>query len=135
DTVLVSLMLANNETGVLQPVADVAGRAHAAGALIHCDAVQGAGKVPIDVRSLDVDYLVISAHKIAGPKGAGAMIVKRGAPLSPIFRGSGHEHGRRGGTENLPGIIGLGAASEYAARDLAAEATRLMALRQKLEAG
>lgn len=134
-TVLVSLMLANNETGVLQPVAELARRAHEAGVLVHCDAVQGAGKVPIDVEALGVDYLVLSAHKMGGPKGAGALIARRGAPLSPLFRGSGHERGRRGGTENLPGIVGLGVAAECAARELAAESTRLLALRGRLEAG
>ena len=134
-TVLVSLMLANNETGVLQPIADTTGRAHQAGALVHCDAVQGAGKLAVDFGSLEVDYLVVSAHKMGGPKGAGALVMRRGAPLSPLFRGSGHERGRRGGTENLPGIVGLGAAAEWAARDLAGEAARLMPLRQRLEAG
>jgi cysteine desulfurase len=135
DTALVSLMLANNETGVLQPVGEVARIAHAANVLVHCDAVQGAGKIPVDLRSLGVDYLVISAHKIGGPKGAGALIAVRNAPLAALFRGSGHERGRRGGTENLPGIVGLGAAAEWAARDLVAEAERLMPLRQRLEAG
>jgi cysteine desulfurase len=135
DTALVSLMLANNETGVIQRVGETARRAHAAGALIHSDAVQAAGKIPVDFRSLGVDYLVISAHKIGGPKGAGALIVRRGAPLAPLFRGSGHEHGRRGGTENLSGIVGLGAAAEWAARDLVAEEERLMPLRQRLEDG
>jgi cysteine desulfurase len=134
-TVLVSLMLANNETGVLQPVAEVAGLAHAAGALIHCDAVQAAGKVPVGFPALGVDYLVISGHKLGGPKGAGALIARRDAPLAPLFRGSAHERGRRGGTENLPGIVGLGEACALAARDLAAEATRLLPLRQRLEAG
>ena len=134
-TVLVSMMLANNETGVLQPVEQVARRAREAGILVHCDAVQGAGKVALDFRSLGVDYLVVSAHKMSGPKGAGALITRRGAPLSPLFRGSGHEGGRRGGTENLPGIVGLGVAAEWAARDLVAESERLAALRQRLEAG
>ena len=134
-TVLVSLMLANNETGVLQPVAEVARRAREAGILVHCDAVQGAGKVAIDFDALGVDYLVISAHKMGGPKGAGALIARRGAPLSPLFRGSGHERGRRGGTENLPGIVGLGAAAECAARDLEPERARLLALRGRLEQG
>jgi cysteine desulfurase len=115
-TTLVSLMLANNETGVLQPVAEMSRRAHAAGALLHCDAVQAAGKVTVDFAALEADYLVISAHKLAGPKGAGALVVRRGAPLAPLFRGSGHERGRRGGTENLPGIVGLGVAAECAAR-------------------
>lgn len=134
-TTLVSLMLANNETGVLQPVAELARRAHAAGALVHCDAVQAAGKVVVDFRALDVDYLVVSAHKIGGPKGAGALVVRRGAMIAPLFRGSGQEFGFRAGTENLTGIVGLGAAAEWAARDLAAEATRLMPLRLRLEAG
>jgi len=134
-TVVVSLMLANNETGVLQPVAELARRAHAAGILVHCDAVQGAGKVAIDRDALGVDYLVISAHKMGGPKGAGALIARHGAPLASLFRGSGHERGRRGGTENLPGIVGLGAAAECAGRDLAAEGPRLSALRDRLEAG
>jgi len=134
-TVLVSLMLANNETGVMQPVAELTRRAHAAGALVHCDAVQAAGKVAVDFRTLEVDYLVVSAHKLGGPKGAGALMVRRGAPLAPLFRGSGHEHGRRGGTENLPGIVGLGAAAEWATRDLGSEAMRLMPLRLRLEAG
>ena len=135
DTVLVSLMLANNETGVLQPVREMAQRAHGAGARIHCDAVQAAGKVPVDFRALEVDYLVLSAHKIGGPKGAGAVIVRRDAPLSPLFRGSGHERGRRGGTENLTGIVGFGTAAEWAARDLDAEGHRLRSLRDRLEAG
>ncbi len=134
-TTVVSLMLANNETGVLQPVAGLAARARAAGVRVHCDAVQGAGKVALDVAALGVDYLALSAHKMGGPKGAGALIVRRGAPLAPLFRGSGHERGRRGGTENLPGIVGLGAAAEWAARDLAAESERLRTLRTRLEAG
>jgi len=133
-TVMVSVMLANNETGVLQPVAEAAARAHAAGARFHCDAVQAAGKIPIDAGSLGADYLVISGHKLGGPKGVGALIVRGGAPLSPLLRGSAHERGRRGGTENVPGIIGLGVAAECAARDLAAEGPRLRALRDRLEA-
>ena len=135
DTVLVSLMLANNETGVIQPVGQMARLAHAAGARLHCDAVQAAGKIPIDFRVLGVDYLVISGHKMGGPKGAGALIVRREAPLKPLFRGSGHERGRRGGTENVTGIIGLGVAAEWAARELQAETERLIALRGQLEAG
>lgn len=135
ETALISLMLANNETGVLQPVAELTRRAHAGGIAVHCDAVQGAGKVAVDFRALGVDYLVISAHKMGGPKGAGALIVRHGAPLAPLFRGSGHERGRRGGTENLTGIVGLGTAAEWAARDLASEGERLMALRQRLETG
>jgi cysteine desulfurase len=133
-TVIVSVMLANNETGVLQPVAEAAERAHRAGAKLHCDAVQAAGKIGIDAEALGADYLVISGHKLGGPKGAGALIVRRGAPLAALFRGSAHERGRRGGTENVPGIVGLGVAAECAATDLAAEGPRLRALRGELEA-
>jgi cysteine desulfurase len=134
-TTVVALMLANNETGVLQPVDAVATLAHAAGARLACDAVQAAGKVPVDFAKLGADYLVISGHKIGGPKGAGALVLRRGAPLSPLFRGSGHERGRRGGTENLPGIVGLGAAAAAAARELDTEPARLAALRDRLESG
>jgi cysteine desulfurase len=133
DTTTVAVMLANNETGVLQPVAAIAERAHARGMRVVCDAVQAAGKVPIDVARLDVDYLVISGHKLGGPKGAGALVVRRGAPFEPLFRGSAHEHGRRGGTENLGGIVGLGLAAELAARELATEGPRLLAGRRRLE--
>src|SRR5262245_60697975 len=132
-TVMVAAMLANNETGVLQPVAEAAARAHRAGARLLCDAVQAVGKVPVDAKALDADYLVLSGHKIGGPKGVGALVQRRGAPLSPLFRGSGHEAGRRGGTENVPGIVGLGVAAECAARDLAPEGARLAGLRAQLE--
>ena len=131
---VLSLMLANNETGVLQPVAALAARARARGMRVHCDAVQGAGKVPVDFESLGVDYLVFSAHKFGGPKGAGALVVRHGAPLEPLFRGSAQEHGLRGGTENVPGIVGLGAAAELAARELSEESARLLALRKGFEA-
>lgn len=135
DTTVVSLMFANNETGVLQPVAGIAARARARGMLVHCDAVQGAGKVAVDMDALGVDYLVLSGHKFGGPKGAAALVASRGAPLSPLFRGSGHEGGRRGGTENVPGIVGLGLAAELAGADLAAESARLGELRERLERG
>jgi len=135
DTTVVSLMLANNETGVLQPVGELAARARARGMLVHCDAVQGAGKVPIDVEALGVDYLVISGHKFGGPKGSAALVAHGGAPLSPLFRGSAHEGGRRGGTENVPGIVGLGLAAELVAADLASETQRIGALRERLERG
>ena len=135
DTTLVSLMLANNETGVIQPVAELAARARARGLRVHCDAVQAAGKIPVDVGVLGVDYLVISAHKLGGPKGIGALILRDGAPCEPLFRGSAHEGGHRGGTENLPGILAFGAASECAARELAAEGARLTVLRARLEDG
>jgi cysteine desulfurase len=135
DTTVLSLMLANNETGVLQPVAEVAMRAKARGIRLHCDAVQAAGKVPIDVRTLGTDYLVISAHKLGGPKGIGALVVSGEAPIEPLLRGSGHEHGLRGGTENLPGIVAMGAAAELAATELGTERARLMQLRQQFETG
>jgi len=133
DTAMVAVMLANNETGVLQPIAEAAARAHRAGARLLCDAVQAVGKVPVDAAALDADFLVLSGHKIGGPKGAGALVQRNGAPLAPLFRGSGHEAGRRGGTENVPGIVGLGIAAECAARELAAEGDRLLALRARLE--
>jgi cysteine desulfurase len=132
---IVALMLANNETGVIQPVAEVAALARDHGVRLHCDAVQAAGKIPVSLRELGADYLAVSAHKIGGPKGAGALVARDGAPLAPLFRGSGHERGRRGGTEGLPGIVGLGAAAEWAARDLAAEPARVRDLRDRLEAG
>jgi cysteine desulfurase len=135
DTTLVSLMLANNETGAVQPVADVASRARARGMRVHCDAVQAAGKIPVDVNALGADYLVVSAHKLGGPKGTGALVLRDGAPWEPLFRGSGHEHGRRGGTENLAGIVGFGVAAELAARELVPEHARLSALRARLEHG
>jgi len=132
---LVAVMLANNETGVIQPVAEIAARARAAGLAVQCDAVQAAGKIPVDFAALGVDALVISAHKLAGPKGVGALILRDGAPYEPLFRGSAHERGRRGGTENLPGIVGFGVAAECAARELASERTRMLALRGRLEDG
>jgi cysteine desulfurase len=133
DTTVVAVMLANNETGAIQPVAEIARRAHARGMIVHCDAVQAAGKIPIDVRALGADVLVISAHKFAGPKGAGAMVIRKGTPFEPLFRGSRQENGRRAGTESAPAIAGLGAAAECAARELEAEAARLGALRATFE--
>ena len=130
---VLSIMLANNETGVLQPVAAIAARARARGVRVHCDAVQGVGKVPVDIDALGVDYLVYSGHKFGGPKGAGVLIVRGKAPLESLFRGSAQERGRRGGTENVPGIIGLGLAAELAQRDLADEAARQLALRKGFE--
>jgi cysteine desulfurase len=115
---LVSVMLANNETGVLQPIAEVVRLARAAGALVHCDAVQGAGKVQIDLRDLGVDYLSLSAHKLGGPTGVGALVVRNGAPVSPDRRGGGQETNRRAGTENVSGIAGFGAAAVEAGSGL-----------------
>jgi cysteine desulfurase len=133
-TALVSIMLANNETGLVQPVAEVARRARAAGALVHCDAVQAAGKIPIDVRTLDVDLLTVSAHKFYGPKGAGALYVKRGTRLSALLRGGAQEKNRRAGTENVAAIVGMGAAAARAGAALASEAARETGLRDALEA-
>jgi cysteine desulfurase len=135
DTTLVSVMHANNETGVVQTVGEIAARARAREMRVHCDAVQAAGKIAVDFAALGVDYLVVSGHKFGGPKGAGALVVREGAPLEALFRGSGHERGRRGGTENVPGIVGLGAAAECAAAELASEGARLLALRERFEHG
>ena len=111
---LVSVMLANNETGVLQPIAEVVRLARSVGALVHCDAVQGTGKIPVDLRDLGVDYLSLSAHKLGGPTGAGALVVRSGAHLSPDRLGGGQESNRRAGTENVAGIAGFGAAAAEA---------------------
>jgi cysteine desulfurase len=135
DTTVLAVMLANNETGVVQPVAEIARRARARGIRVLCDAVQAAGKLPVDAAALGADYLVVSGHKFGGPKGAGALVVREGAPLEPLFRGTGHEGGRRGGTENVPGIVGLGLAAELARRQQPAETARLAALRVRLEDG
>ncbi len=135
DTTVVAVMLANNETGAVQPVAELSARAAPVGQRVLCDAVQAAGKIPIRLDDLGVDALVISGHKFGGPKGAGALIVKKGVRFEPLFRGSGHERGRRGGTENVPGIVGLGVAAASAADELASESARLLALRSRLERG
>ena len=131
---LVVVMLANNETGLIQPVAEVARRAHAKGALVFCDAVQGAGKIPIDVRALDVDLLAVSAHKFYGPKGAGALFVRRGTRLRALLRGGSQEKNRRAGTENVAAIVGMGRAAALAREALAAEAVRESGLRDAFEA-
>jgi cysteine desulfurase len=114
EPVLVSVMFANNETGVLQPLADVVRLAHRVGALVHCDAVQGAGKVSVDLHSLGIDYLSLAAHKLGGPTGVGALVVRDGAPLASNRYGGGQETNRRAGTENLSGIVGFGVAAEAA---------------------
>jgi cysteine desulfurase len=134
-TALVSVMHANNEIGTVQPIADLAALAHQHGALLHTDAVQSAGKIAIDVRTLGVDLLSLSAHKFNGPKGAGALWIKRGTRMLPILTGGKHERNRRAGTENVPAIAGLGAAAQLARAKMAAEGVRLAALRDRLESG
>lgn len=129
---LVSIMLANNETGVIQPVSEAAALARGFGARVHCDAVQGAGRLPLDVTALGVDMLTVSAHKIGGPQGVGALIVADDGPVRTLVRGGGQERGYRAGTENLPGIVGFGAAAEAALRDLDRMAG-LAAWRDRLE--
>jgi cysteine desulfurase len=126
---LVSVMFANNETGVLQPMADVVRLARKAGALVHCDAVQGAGKVPVDLHGLGIDYLSLAAHKLGGPTGVGALVVRADAPFASNRYGGGQETNRRAGTENLSGIVGFGAAAEAAQGGLHAAP-----LRDRLEA-
>jgi cysteine desulfurase len=134
ETALVSVMHANNEIGTIQPVAALARIAHEHGALFHTDAVQSAGKVAVDARALGVDLLSISAHKFYGPKGAGALWIKRGTRITAILTGGKHERSRRAGTENVAGIAGLGAAATLALAKLEDEAARLGALRDRLEA-
>jgi cysteine desulfurase len=132
-TALVAVMLANNETGIIQPVPEVARLARERGALVFCDAVQGAGKIPIDVRALDVDLLALSAHKIYGPKGVGALYVKRGTRLKAWARGGSQERNRRAGTENVAGIVGFGRAAAIAAAEVTDSAARITKLRDDLE--
>jgi len=132
-TALVSVMLANNETGVMQPLSEVVKIAKARGALVHCDAVQAAGKVPLDVSALGVDLLALSAHKFYGPKGVGVLYIRRGTRLRAWARGGAQERNRRPGTENVAGIVGLGRAATLAREELRAEAPRLQALRDRLE--
>ena len=133
---MVACMLVNNETGIVQPVTEAARLAHAAGGLMIVDAVQAAGRIPLDINALDADFLVLSSHKLGGPKGAGALI-SRGEVMmpKPLIHGGGQEKGHRSGTENTLSILGFGAAAAVAAKNLEAEATRLVALRARLEEG
>lgn len=135
DTALVSVMHANNEIGTIQPVAELASIAHEHGALMHTDAVQSVGKIRVDTRALGVDLLSLSAHKFNGPKGVGALWIKRGTRLQTIQTGGKHERGRRAGTENVPAIVGMGVAAAQAAEKLSAEAARVSVLRDRLEEG
>ncbi|AKJ63326.1 cysteine desulfurase family protein [Kiritimatiella glycovorans] len=134
-TMLVSVMTANNEIGTIQDIRPIADLVHRHGAYLHTDAVQAVGKIPVDVRDLDADFLTLSAHKMYGPKGVGALYVKKGVPFCPFIRGGHQERGRRAGTENTLGIIGMGRAVELRRREMDAEAGRLRALRARLRAG
>ena len=135
DTALVSVMLANNDTGVIQPVREIAALARARGVLVHTDAVQAVGRIPVDFEALGVDFLTLSAHKFYGPKGVGALVFRDAARVAPLLCGGSQERALRAGTENLPGIAGLSAAAELARRELAAGAVRIAALRDRLQSG
>ncbi|HYE88978.1 MAG TPA: cysteine desulfurase family protein [Vicinamibacterales bacterium] len=135
DTALVSVMHANNEIGTIQPITELAAIAHERGALFHTDAVQSAGKIPVDVRLLGVDLLSIAGHKLYGPKGSGALWIRRGVRLVSPLTGGKQERSRRAGTENVPALVGFGVAADLAARKIAVEGPRLSALRDRLEAG
>ncbi len=134
-TVLISVALANNEIGTIQPLAELAAIAREAGVYLHTDAVQAVGRIPVDVSNLKVDLMSISAHKLYGPKGVGALYIRKGTKIAPIMHGGGQERGRRSGTENTTAIIGFGRAAEIAGRDMAAEARRLKQLRDRLIKG
>ena len=135
DTALVSVMHANNEIGTIQPIFELAGLAHERGALFHTDAVQSAGKIPVNVKGLGVDMLSLSAHKFYGPKGVGALWIRRGLRVLPLLTGGRQERSRRAGTENVPGIVGMGVAAAVTAGKMEGEGRRLAALRDRLEAG
>jgi cysteine desulfurase len=135
ETALVSLMHANNEIGTIQPIAELAAIAHEHGAVFHTDAVQSVGKIPVDVRALGVDLLSLSAHKFYGPKGVGALWIRRGTRLVQTATGGRQERNRRAGTENTPGIVGMGVAAGLARRHMGAEGARLATLRDRLELG
>lgn len=135
ETALVSIMHANNEIGTIQPVAEAAALAHERGSLFHTDAVQSTGKLDVNPGAIGADLLSVSAHKFNGPKGAGALWIRRGTRMFPILTGGKHERNRRAGTENVPALIGLGVAARLAAAKLASEASRVAALRDRLEIG
>ncbi len=135
DTAIVSVMWANNETGVIFPIEEMAAIAKKQGILFHTDAVQAVGKIPINLKNLDVDFLSLSGHKLHSPKGVGVLYVRRGTPFVPFLAGGHQERGRRGGTENVASIIGLGKACELAARNMEEENSKVRALRDKLEHG
>jgi cysteine desulfurase len=133
---LVSVMLANNETGAVQPVKEAAAIVHSAGGLLHVDAIQAFGKIPFDINEMNADFVTLSGHKIGGPKGVGALVLAEGMlGFEPLLRGGGQEKGRRAGTENVAGIAGFGAAAEAAMGALKTDALRLESLRNRLESG
>lgn len=137
-TILISIMAANNEIGVLQPIEEIGKIAHEKGVLFHSDATQAVGKVPLDVQAMNIDLLSISAHKMYGPKGVGALFVRRKKPrvqITPIIDGGGHERGMRSGTLAVPSIVGLGAACEICKREMPQESIRMKALRDRLQKG
>ncbi|WP_048188292.1 cysteine desulfurase NifS [Methanobacterium paludis] len=131
-TILITIMHANNEIGTIQPIAEIGQIAHEKGIYFHTDAVQSVGKIPVDVNELNVDMLSLSSHKLYGPKGIGALYIKKGVRLEPILHGGGHERGLRPGTENVPGIVGLGKACEISQENLEKEMQELTRLRDKL---
>ncbi|MGI8826993.1 MAG: cysteine desulfurase family protein [Chloroflexota bacterium] len=132
ETVLVTIMHANNEVGTIQPLARIGEITHAAGVLFHVDAAQSVGKLPVDVTELGIDLLTIAAHKLYGPKGVGALYLRSGVQIDPLIHGSSQEHGMRAGTENVAGIVGLGVAAGIATHDIREEETRLRSLRDRL---
>ncbi len=135
DTVLVTVMLANNDVGTIQPVRDIARLAGERGVPVHTDAVQGIGKMPVDVRRLGVDLLSLSSHKIYGPKGIGALYIRRGVSIDPLIFGGHHERRRRAGTENVPAIVGFGKACEIAGEEIESVPPRIAALHDRLQQG
>ena len=135
ETVLITVMYANNEIGTIQPVVEIGKIAIEADVYFHTDAVQAVGKIPVDVNEIKCDFLALAAHKIYGPKGAGALYVRENSPLEPLLFGGTHERDRRPGTENVPGIVGLGKAAEIAREHLASDSARITALRNRFEDG
>jgi cysteine desulfurase len=135
DTIIISIMHANNEIGTIQPIAEIASLAHQREILFHTDAVQTVGKMPVDVQALGIDLLSLSAHKFYGPKGIGVLYVKKGVRFDPCVHGGHQERGRRGGTEDVAGIVGMGKAAEVAASEMTEEQERVKDLRDKLETG
>ena len=134
-TILVSIMMGNNEVGTIQPIREICTLARKRGVFVHTDAVQCVGQLPVDVKELQLDFLSLSAHKFNGPKGVGALYVRKGIPLPPIYRGGGQERKLRPGTENVAGIVGLGRALELAVAELPEKTARLQKLRDRLIAG